>query len=260
MLIDYSWQVRSVDCFAKIVDKTLLKEGSTGIPKKVVPYFIGRTLKEGESVYIELAVGNLNIMCKISRQNNRHRLFIAELRGHLISNLVKIDDLLIFDRSYFSEMKFHVSSISSTNKLLISPLDTEIMIGEDIATSARRRVGQEAFRELLLRRFKRTCCLSGVPDVTDSKKSILTASHIKPWVLADKFEKVDPYNGLLLAPQYDALFDKGLISFDDEGNVIKSGEVNSLITEKWELKRLKLKPLSQKTAEYMSFHRNHFNY
>ena len=51
---------------------------------------------------------------------------------------------------------------------------------------------------------------------------LLIASHIKPWSKSTNIEKLDPYNGLLLLPNYDKLFDKGLISFEDNGKIIIS--------------------------------------
>jgi predicted restriction endonuclease len=53
---------------------------------------------------------------------------------------------------------------------------------------------------------------------------VLVAAHIKPWSKAAPQEKVDHYNGLLLVPNLDALFDEGLISFRDNGAVILSNQ------------------------------------
>lgn len=58
------------------------------------------------------------------------------------------------------------------------------------------------------------CAVTGV-DVPP----LLTASHIKPWRAATNPERLDPYNGLLLLPQYDRLFDRGLITFADDGRM-----------------------------------------
>ena len=52
--------------------------------------------------------------------------------------------------------------------------------------------------------------------------SILIASHIIPWSEASDDERLDVDNGILLSPLYDALFDKHLISFDNEGNILFS--------------------------------------
>jgi predicted restriction endonuclease len=55
--------------------------------------------------------------------------------------------------------------------------------------------------------------------------ALLRASHIKPWKDSDNRVRLDPYNGLLLSPSYDAAFDSGLISFADDGAVIVSAEL-----------------------------------
>ena len=54
---------------------------------------------------------------------------------------------------------------------------------------------------------------------------LLIASHIKPWSESSNKEKLDRYNGLLLLPNYDKLFDKHLISFDDDGKIIISSQI-----------------------------------
>jgi hypothetical protein len=78
------------------------------------------------------------------------------------------------------------------------------------------RIGQGIFRQLLLEMWE-GCA------VTDIRlPNVLRASHIKPWRFSTNSERLDPYNGLLLLPQYDQLFDKGLISFDNKGPVIRT--------------------------------------
>ena len=49
------------------------------------------------------------------------------------------------------------------------------------------------------------------------------ASHIKAWADCDNdSDRLNVYNGFLLSANYDALFDKGLITFDDNGLIIYS--------------------------------------
>jgi len=56
---------------------------------------------------------------------------------------------------------------------------------------------------------------------------LLRASHIKPWAQCESdVERLDVFNGLLLAPHLDALFDGGWISFDDDGGVLVSHELS----------------------------------
>ncbi|WP_049765270.1 HNH endonuclease [Alkaliphilus metalliredigens] len=56
-------------------------------------------------------------------------------------------------------------------------------------------------------------------------KDILIASHCKPWKHCNDMERLDVYNGILLCPTHDALFDKGLISFHDDGRIIISNRI-----------------------------------
>ena len=79
------------------------------------------------------------------------------------------------------------------------------------------------------------------------------ASHIKPWSKCNNEERLDPFNGLMLAPNIDALFDSGLITFDADGtNKISPKSI-------WKIKsgfgispdmKLKIEPESQKYFEY----------
>jgi putative restriction endonuclease len=83
-------------------------------------------------------------------------------------------------------------------------------------TLAKARIGQGAFREKLLKLWQ-GCAVTGA-----FLPSILKASHVKPWRLSDNRERLDPYNGLLLLPQYDCLFDAGLVAFTEEGKMLRS--------------------------------------
>jgi len=88
------------------------------------------------------------------------------------------------------------------------------------------RVGQGYYRHEILNRFEGKCAVTGA----DSEE-LLIASHIVPWRDSNEFERLDVNNGILLSPTYDALFDKHLISFSDEGEVLLSAAVpESLFT------------------------------
>lgn len=72
------------------------------------------------------------------------------------------------------------------------------------------RVGQGPFRDGLINRWG-GCSVTGC-GLTE----VLVASHIKPWSKCETpAERLGPANGLLLTPNLDKLFDRGLVSFDD---------------------------------------------
>ena len=79
------------------------------------------------------------------------------------------------------------------------------------------RVGQGEYRQALLDKFEGKCAVTqlGIEEV-------LIASHIVPWRDSNDHERLDSENGILLSPNYDALFDKHLISFEDSGEIIIS--------------------------------------
>jgi hypothetical protein len=85
-----------------------------------------------------------------------------------------------------------------------------------------QRLGQDIFRQSLIDYWQARCAVTGL-DVLP----LLRASHIKPWAQCDSdAERLDVFNGLLLAPHLDALFDGGWIGFDDDGGLLVSPELS----------------------------------
>ena len=81
-----------------------------------------------------------------------------------------------------------------------------------------QRVGQDIFRRGLLEYWDGRCAITGlaVPE-------LLRASHIKPWAACTTdAERLDVFNGFLLAPHLDAAFDAGLITIAESGRVLVS--------------------------------------
>lgn len=86
----------------------------------------------------------------------------------------------------------------------------------DVLVETKQRIGQAQLRSKLINKYK--CCQVCGLDIVD----LLIASHIKPWKDSNDKERLDINNGLLLCPNHDKLFDKGFISFDDDGKIIIS--------------------------------------
>lgn len=112
------------------------------------------------------------------------------------------------------------------------------------------RIGQGAFRQRLMEMWN-GCA------VTDVKlPNVLRASHIKPWRFSNNSERLDPYNGLLLLPQYDQLFDKGLISFDNHGDILRSPAIEHIDTGKLGINlNDRLRALSRRHLGFLEYHR-----
>lgn len=91
----------------------------------------------------------------------------------------------------------------------------------------RERIGQDVFREALMEFWDRRCALSGIALPPE----LLRASHAKPWKQSSDSEKLDPFNGLLLAVRYDTLFDTGLIAFEDDGRLLVSPALDQATRE-----------------------------
>ena len=74
------------------------------------------------------------------------------------------------------------------------------------------------FRASLLEYWDGRCAVTGVKE-----QQLLMASHIKPWRdCATDVERLDVFNGLLLAAHLDKAFDAGLISFAGDGAILFS--------------------------------------
>jgi len=94
-----------------------------------------------------------------------------------------------------------------------------------------QRVGQDIFRQALMKYWNGRCPLTGITD-----PALLRASHIVPWSECESdAQRLDVHNGLLLSALWDAAFDAGLISFDDEGRVLCSPALSAAAAARLEI-------------------------
>ena len=111
------------------------------------------------------------------------------------------------------------------------------------------RINQGKFRDFLLKRYKK-CCLCGVEN-----HALLTASHIKPWTESESKEQLDVDNGFLMCPNHDKIFDKGYITFDDDGKIIISDRLTENDRELLNVDSRKHIELTEGNKKYLKFHR-----
>ncbi len=113
------------------------------------------------------------------------------------------------------------------------------------------RLGQGNFRRNVIRLWG-SCSVTGLQNV-----SLLRASHIKPWKDSDNKERLTPYNGLLLIPDYDFLFDRGYISFENNGSVLVSQSLSPFARKVFDVRDdLQLRKVFSENKEYLEFHRS----
>ena len=116
------------------------------------------------------------------------------------------------------------------------------------------RVGQGWYRQEILKKWGNKCSITGC-----SLTEILISSHIKGWSECNEDERLDVDNGILLSPHIDSLFDKHLISFEDDGSIIISEKVSKQNLDILGIsKSIRLK-VDEGMKKYLKHHRNRFN-
>lgn len=113
------------------------------------------------------------------------------------------------------------------------------------------RSGQGQYRKDLLSQ----CCFCPFTMIADER--LLIASHIKPWAASNDSEKIDPYNGYMLSPLYDKLFDKGFITFTKNRHVILSEIISPLTWKRIGIKNdafIQALPMDEKRKQYLNYH------
>ena len=145
----------------------------------------------------------------------------------------------------------------------ISPKESEAedrINGSSTITTARKesliqaRIGQGLYRRKLLEE----CPFCPISLINDER--LLIASHIKPWVDSDDNEKIDPKNGLALCPNFDAMFDKGFMTFDPDKKLIVSPWISPMNQKRLGIYtglRISKLPLDAERELYMQYHREY---
>ncbi|MBR1032961.1 HNH endonuclease [Bradyrhizobium liaoningense] len=85
-----------------------------------------------------------------------------------------------------------------------------------------QRIGQDVFRDALMSYWGGRCPMTGITE-----PALLRASHIVPWADCTDEKRLDVHNGLLLSALWDAAFDRGLVSFGDDGLVLASPRLDA---------------------------------
>jgi len=114
------------------------------------------------------------------------------------------------------------------------------------------RIGQGKFKDNV-KRIESSCRITKVDKIEH-----LRASHLKPWRDSDNEERLNGENGLLLTPSIDHLFDRGFISFENNGDLLISPVSHKQSLEKMGVPvetKLNVGGFTEGQKAFLDFHR-----
>lgn len=144
------------------------------------------------------------------------------------------------------QLELSIDAVRRTENTTLIPVISET----ESEMKTKIRLGQQKFRRELMPLWEHKCALCDI-----NLSELLRASHSKPWKDGTNIERIDPYNGILLCCNHDALYDKGLITIDIKGKLHVSTKIK---TEDYLLygldKNIQVKTYSQNKV-YFNWHR-----
>lgn len=151
---------------------------------------------------------------------------------------------------------FHLARSLPTFPLAQYEAEVAELGNTEVERIVKERVGQGYFRRALMDYWNGQCPLTGICD-----DALLRASHIVPWAecRSDK-ERLDVFNGLLLAAHWDAAFDRGLVSFDDQGRALVKPTLSQAALSLLAPEHARPLPLDDAHRRQLCWHRNRFGF
>jgi len=245
-----SWCIFENNVAKKTIDKTLINELATGVPRNIVSFFTDKTLQLGEKKTIIIVInGNTIEASLVRRQGNRHRLNLTAIKRQLRFTEKDIGLTSIWFEKDTTTSHFHIffdSALQAT---------TEQINRTSKQTMTNTRIGQGVFKAKLIEKWDNKCAITSVIEHTPS---ILIASHTKPWAESNDFQRLDGNNGLLLSPHIDKLFDSHRITFSQNSELIISNSLSDDLLSAWNINRDTQLNLTDMQQYYMDYHRNEF--
>lgn len=174
---------------------------------------------------------------------------ISDALGHVLLALMEVDA-----QPSFALPEISLGDTGNDIEILddIHQIESDVTIPETQRLQlAKARIGQGLFR-------KRTmlvdphCRVTGVED-----PRLLIASHIKPWREASNVERINGYNGIMLSPHIDALFDERLISFEDDGKMLVHASLPQDVLDRWSIRRsTRVEKFRSEQTVFLAHHRD----
>lgn len=132
---------------------------------------------------------------------------------------------------------------------------TGITAATEIERVVRQRVGQDIFRASLMDYWRGACAVTGI-----AIPELLRASHARPWAECDSdAERLNVFNGFLLTAHLDALFDRHLMTFSDDGEALFARKIDSDVQSTLGLSgRIRLRWIRSEHLPFLRHHRATF--
>lgn len=222
---------REINFLLKTLEEvgSLTKENIIGLMNvNILDYLKGYVTVNELNYHTQVAIGNGFIERKYNQV------------GYLFNLLNKLDDIVFVNgRLYFEE-------------------DAKVIFGEDLKQETKKRDGylHRIYKNLLKEevddKLYQTKCM-----VEKLSYPSLVASHIKPFIqCSNDDEAYDPNNGLLLSRNMDILFDQGYISFNNDGTIMYSPQLNEEVTKHLDNYKLDSIFINENRMQYFDYHRN----
>jgi hypothetical protein len=180
----------------------------------------------------------------IQTNGNGNQVYLTAISselGSVLRGLLGSPELII-DANSLDDLAF-----DETEQLIIQDATLEETMKASLVLARR---GQGKFRKRV-EFFEGSCRVTGV---TSSK--LLIASHVKPWATSTNEERLNGHNGLFLSPHVDKLFDSGLMSFENTGEMLFSDALDRDVLERWSIDATKkVKKFGQDQSYFLEHHR-----
>ncbi|MGG0847894.1 HNH endonuclease [Peribacillus simplex] len=219
------------------IDQNILQLNTDGYSARGVLHYIG-IKRQHKGIFKNLSISE--VLHQLRQQEYDFSTVIESLPRYEQRNKINFDLSIKSAADKYIELESIVTA--APEQIEVTETEKEQVI--------KSRIGQSTFKKILLE-IEKKCKLCSVSD-----KRFLVASHIKPWSQSNHNERLDVNNGLLLCPNHDALFDKGYISFDEDGVILISDSLDKHSKVFLNINETMKINMNESQRGYMKWHRD----
>ncbi len=192
--------------------------------------------------------------------NGLQGVYLVELNRSLanaIVNLIGHEAAVFTQGNRIEDVREYLASDANSFLEWEEYLRRQVEFDEAITETEKRaliysRIGQGKFKDNV-KQIESKCRITKVDKIEH-----LRASHLKPWRDSDNSERLNGENDLLLTPSIDHLFDRGFISFENNGDLLVSPVCHKLSLEKMGVPikaKLNVGGFTEGQKTFLDFHR-----